>query len=107
MVPSAASPPFMNGKGDFDSELSGIWIGSAGCVTPLHFDPWHGILCQIRGCKRVTLFSPEDTDYIYPKKQTRNSAVNQHISELVLSKLSDPEYAARYPLAEELTAWCD
>lgn len=41
-------------------------VGSAGCITPLHFDAWHGILCQVRGRKRVTLFSPEDTNNIYP-----------------------------------------
>eukprot|EP01052_Picozoa_sp_SAG31_P010156 SAG31_NODE_547_length_14228_cov_3.787105_9_plen_214_part_00 len=34
-------PDFMSGATQqLDEELSGIWIGSAGCVTPLHFDPW-------------------------------------------------------------------
>ena len=33
-------PDFMSGAQPLDEELSGIWIGSKGCVTPLHFDPW-------------------------------------------------------------------
>ena len=98
-------PAFMSGHADLDEELSGIWIGSQGCVTPLHFDPWHGILCQVRGRKRVTLFSPEDTENIYPRKQA-NSGLNQHISELVLERMAEPGYLEMYPLAEELTPWC-
>lgn len=43
-----------------DPKASGIWIGSAGVVTPMHHDAWTGILFQFEGSKRVSLFSPSD-----------------------------------------------
>ena len=37
-----------------------MWLGSAGCVTPLHYDLCHGFLVGVRGVKVVTYFSPDD-----------------------------------------------
>ena len=28
--------------------LCGVWVSNAGCITPLHFDLCHGMLCQVR-----------------------------------------------------------
>ena len=45
----------------FDSMfLDNIWIGDNGLCTPLHYDKGHGLLTQIRGTKRVTIFPPSD-----------------------------------------------
>ena len=101
-------PSFMEGgNANLSDTLSGIWVGSGGCITPLHFDAWHGVLCQVRGRKRVTMFSPDDTENMYPHKQ-EDGKMNMHTSKLVLEKLSDPAYIAEYPRAKELTPWvCD
>jgi hypothetical protein len=106
-------PTFMEGgPAKLSDDLSGIWIGSKGCITPLHFDAWHGVLCQIRGTKRVTLFSPEDTDNMYPRKQV--DGMNMHTSELVLEKLdlpdspssfADPAYMELFPRAKHIVPW--
>lgn len=110
-------PTFMDGgPAKLSDDLSGIWIGSKGCITPLHFDAWHGVLCQVRGRKRVTLFAPEDTDNMYPRKQ--EDGMNMHTSELVLEKLDlpgcpaavpagaiDADYMNRYPLAKTITPY--
>lgn len=45
--------------------LCGIWVSSPGCVTPLHFDTCHGLLCQVRGEKRVLLADPLSTRSLY------------------------------------------
>ncbi len=37
-----------------------IFISSPGSVTPLHFDPEHNILLQIRGSKTMTIFRADD-----------------------------------------------
>jgi len=37
-----------------------IFISSPGSVTPLHFDPEHNILLQVRGTKTMTIFPPDD-----------------------------------------------
>ena len=39
----------------------GVWFGSAGSVTPLHYDLCHGFLCQIVGRKVFTFVAPDDT----------------------------------------------
>jgi lysine-specific demethylase 8 len=44
-----------------------LWISSAGCVTPLHYDLSNGFLCQVRGSKQVWLFDPGQFDRLYPR----------------------------------------
>ncbi len=41
-------------------QFSGVWIGSAGVVTPLHHDAWPGLLFQTHGRKRVAMYAPVD-----------------------------------------------
>eukprot|EP00937_MAST-01D_sp_MAST-1D-sp2_P006266 g6266.t1 len=53
------------GDGVFRRRLCACWIGSRGIVTPLHFDLCHGLLACVEGTKRVTLFPPSDTLYLY------------------------------------------
>ncbi|XP_070157745.1 bifunctional peptidase and arginyl-hydroxylase JMJD5-like isoform X1 [Polyergus mexicanus] len=55
---------------DKDMESSEVdinaWFGPAGTVSPLHFDPKNNLLAQIFGYKRVILYSPTETDNLYP-----------------------------------------
>lgn len=46
-------------------EKANCWIGTAGTITPLHFDTYDNLLCQIVGCKYVKLFSREQTPFLY------------------------------------------
>ncbi|MDX2382301.1 MAG: cupin-like domain-containing protein [Acidimicrobiia bacterium] len=48
-----------------DRGASGIWIGSAGVVTPLHHDAWTGLLFQMTGSKRVLMFPPSERPNLY------------------------------------------
>jgi hypothetical protein len=43
-----------------------LWFGSAGTVTPLHFDTSNNLYAQIYGSKRFTVFSPQETQYLHP-----------------------------------------
>ncbi|MDO9103410.1 MAG: cupin-like domain-containing protein [Methylovulum sp.] len=43
-----------------------VWVGPAGHAEPLHFDPGDGTLIQLHGSKKVILFPPEQTAYLYP-----------------------------------------
>ena len=43
-----------------------LWVGPGGHIEPLHFDGMDGTLSQFRGAKRVSLFSPRQTNNLYP-----------------------------------------
>jgi [protein]-arginine 3-hydroxylase / protease len=38
-----------------------LWMGPAGCVSPLHFDPLDNLLVQVKGRKQVTLVSKDES----------------------------------------------
>jgi hypothetical protein len=45
-----------------------FWLGPAGTVAQLHWDPGHNLVAQVRGQKHWILIPPEDSTYTYPNK---------------------------------------
>ena len=41
------------------------WVGTAGTVTPCHFDSYDNLLGQVAGYKFVRLYAESDTPYLY------------------------------------------
>jgi hypothetical protein len=80
-----------------EKRASGIWIGSRGVVTPLHYDAWPGLLFQTHGAKRVLMFAPEDIPRLYFLPQY---AVGDRWSRLPgRSGEADPDQFPRYSRA--------
>jgi hypothetical protein len=74
-----------------------LWFGSAGTVTPLHFDSSNNCYAQIYGSKQFTLFAPQDTPYLYPYPAGTQLSHLSHV---------DPEHPDwdSYPLLRQATA---
>ena len=53
-----------------------LWIGHSHSRTGLHYDTdYRNLLCQIKGQKKIYLFSPDQTKYMYPSNKFDNGAV--------------------------------
>ena len=77
-------------RGYPDGPAINAWLGPAGTLSPLHHDPDHNLLAQVVGSKYVRLYSPAQTERLYP----RTDAVHR-----VSSQIVDPDAhdAARFP----------
>jgi jumonji domain-containing protein 7 len=88
-----------------DEQLSiNLWFGSAGNVTPLHFDVSNNLFAQLHGCKRMVLFSPHDTPYLSPYPVQSNM---RHVSNVDAESPDTnlfPAYAHAAPISLELNA---
>ncbi len=60
-------PEFCLTGGDGAREVDvNAWFGPAGTVSPLHTDPRHNILCQVRGSKYLRLYPASESAKLYP-----------------------------------------
>ncbi len=73
-----------------NQHITNLWIGEAGTISPAHYDFSDNFLTQIVGRKRVRLFAPTETQYIYP--HTLDDKLLETASAVHISKVQDTDH---------------
>ncbi|MBV9787980.1 MAG: cupin-like domain-containing protein [Chloroflexi bacterium] len=76
-----------------------LWVGGAHHVTTLHYDLENNFFAQVHGHKHFTIFSPEETAYLYPHPV---HSAHANISTVDVDKPdlgSFPDFASAQPIA--------
>ena len=82
-----------------EEPLLNAWFGPGGTISPLHTDPYHNILCQVVGKKYIRLYSPDETDKLYPRGV--EAGVNMDNTSELDVEGKDDQLLKDYPLFRE------
>uniref|UniRef100_J3L4K0 JmjC domain-containing protein n=2 Tax=Oryza brachyantha TaxID=4533 RepID=J3L4K0_ORYBR len=78
-------PTFVKGK-PFSS--INIWMNRAHLRSSTHYDPHHNLLCVVAGCKKVTLWPPSVSPYLYPMPVYGEASNHSSVS------IEEPDYSS-------------
>lgn len=84
--------------------LNQFFVSGRGTTIPLHFDEWmmHAFITNITGDKEFTLYSPDQTPYVYPKDDYYPVSRFEQPYNVDLAKY--PEFAKASPVTVMLGA---
>ncbi|KAM3351766.1 hypothetical protein ACQJBY_023589 [Aegilops geniculata] len=78
-------PIFLKGK-PFSS--INFWMSRAHMRSSTHYDPHHNLLCVVAGCKKVTLWSPSASPFLYPMPVYGEASNHSGVS------IEEPDYSS-------------
>ena len=64
-------------KSNLQHLVSNLWVGGTPTTSPLHYDDFENILCQIRGSKELVVFPPLDLPYLAYHGRPKGT-INEH-----------------------------
>jgi Cupin-like domain len=94
LLPDIKSPKWI----ESNEAAINLWFGTANNVTPLHYDQSNNFFAQVYGRKRVTLFDPLQTEFLYPYPM---SSTMNHLSFVDIENpdlIRYPEYRKAQPM---------
>ncbi|WVZ68642.1 hypothetical protein U9M48_017559 [Paspalum notatum var. saurae] len=77
-------PIFLKGK-SFSS--INFWMNGAHLRSSTHYDPHHNLLCVVAGCKKVTLWPPSASPFLYPMPVYGEASNHSSVS------IEEPDYS--------------
>ncbi|KAL6845470.1 hypothetical protein ACP4OV_024965 [Aristida adscensionis] len=78
-------PIFLCGK-PFSS--INFWMNKAHLRSSTHYDPHHNLLCVLAGCKKVTLWPPSASPFLYPMPVYGEASNHSSVS------IEEPDYSS-------------
>ncbi|TVU34937.1 hypothetical protein EJB05_16795, partial [Eragrostis curvula] len=78
-------PIFLRGK-SFSS--INFWMNRAHLRSSTHYDPHHNLLCVVAGCKKVTLWPPSASPFLYPMPVYGEASNHSSVS------IEEPDYSS-------------
>ena len=69
------------------------WLGPAGTLSPMHYDRYHNLLCQVAGFKYFRLYGLDQTPKIYATTQRANNTNSFGTSPVRVEAPIPPEHA--------------
>ncbi|CAL4961121.1 unnamed protein product [Urochloa decumbens] len=78
-------PIFLRGK-SFSS--INFWMNGAHLRSSTHYDPHHNLLCVVAGCKKVTLWPPSASPFLYPMPVYGEASNQSSVS------IEEPDYSS-------------
>lgn len=88
-------PPWGKNKKYMSTNL---WFGGENNITPLHFDAVDNFLAQIHGTKKIFLYNPGDSRYLYPTTMKSGGRLN-------FSQVNFQQNISQFPLFKQATVY--